>query len=275
MQKSMSRLLVFGCSLLVLIGSRGYGQSNGPNDPPAASATADAPAVAVTPATKPSPNPSSIGRVGVGVKMSLLGAGIEVATPVTQRTNVRAGFNMFNYSRTFNKDGIAYNGQIGFKTVEAHFDIFPLGGRFHVGPGVLAYLGDPVTASAAVPGGQSFSLGGTSYVSDSAVPVTGNGKINFNRAAPMFTLGWGNLVSRREGSHISIPFEIGVAYQGSPKATLNLAGNVCDSPGVNCRNVATDSGVQSQILSEQTKINNSMSFFKLYPIISIGFGYKF
>jgi hypothetical protein len=50
---------------------------------------------------------------------------------------------------------------------------------------------------------------------------------------------------------------------------------VCDSPGVNCRSVTSDSNVQSQILSEQTKLNNSMSFFKLYPIISIGFGYKF
>jgi hypothetical protein len=33
--------------------------------------------------------------------------------------------------------------------------------------------------------------------------------------------------------------------------------------------------VQSNITSEQTKINNSMSFFKVYPIISVGFGYKF
>jgi hypothetical protein len=54
-----------------------------------------------------------------------------------------------------------------------------------------------------------------------------------------------------------------------------LAGNICDSPGVNCRNVATDPAAQANIVSEQNKVNNSMSFFKTYPIISVGFGYKF
>jgi hypothetical protein len=275
MQKSVSRILATGCSLFLAMGALGYGQSGAPAILSTASETAATSAAAVTPTTKLNPSPSSVDRIGMGVKVSLLGAGIEVATPITHRTNLRAGFNMFTYSRTFNKDGIAYDGTLGFKSVEAHYDIFPFAGRFHISPGVLAYIGNPISANASVPGGQSFSLGGTSYYSEGASPVTGKGKINFNQAAPMITVGWGNLVSRREGSHISVPFEIGVAYQGSPKATLNLAGNVCDSPGVNCRSVASDPNVQSQVLSEQTKLNNSMSLFKLYPIISVGFGYKF
>jgi hypothetical protein len=274
MRKSVNQILVLGCSLFLVIGTRGYGQSAVPSVRSTATETADTSA-AVTPATKPNANPQSAGRIAVGVKVSMLGAGFEVAARLTQRTNLRGGFNMISYSRTFNKDGIAYAGTLGFKTVEAHYDIFPFAGRFHVSPGVLAYLGDPITAKASVPGGQSFSLGGTTFVSDSTVPVTGNGKINFNKAAPMITFGWGNLVSRRENSHFAVPFEIGVAYQGSPKASLSLAGNVCASPGVNCSSVASDSNVQSQILSEQTKLNSSMSFFKLYPIIAIGFGYRF
>jgi hypothetical protein len=88
------------------------------------------------------------------------------------------------------------------------------------------------------------------------------------------TVGWGNLVPR-SNKRFSIPFEIGIAFQGSPQTTLNLTGNVCDSPGVNCRSIAGDSVVQSQLRTEQTKINNSLSLFKVYPIISIGFGYKF
>jgi len=214
------------------------------------------------------------GNFGIGVKASLLGGGIEAAARVNQRTNVRAGFNMISYSRGFNKDGVPYSGQLSFKTIEAHYDIFPFGGGFRVSPGVLAYIGDPVTATAAVPGGQTFSLGGTTYYSDPAAPVTGNGKLNFNRAAPLATFGWGNLISRKESKHISVPLEFGVAFQGSPKATLHLAGNACLSPGVNCLSV-TDPTIQAGIQSEQTKINNSMSFFKVYPIISVGLGYKF
>ena len=215
------------------------------------------------------------GRVGIGVKVSLLGAGAEAAFRVTHRTNVRAGFNMINYSRTFDKDGISYGGQLNFKTFEAHYDIYPWAKSFHISPGVLVYAGDPVTAKASVPANQSFSLGDVEYFSDPNNPVTGNGKLDFNKAAPMITVGWGNLVSRKESKHFTVPFEIGVAFQGSPKATLGLAGNVCDSPGVNCRPAATDANVQSNVISEQNKVNNSMSFFKFYPIISVGFGYKF
>jgi hypothetical protein len=237
--------------------------------------TAVTPSSTTTSSSTPAPNGYS-NKVGIGVKGSFLGGGVEVAVPVTYRTNVRAGFNMLSYSRGFDKDGVDYAGQLGFKTLEAHYDFFPWAGSFHISPGLLTYFGSPITASAAVAGGQSFTLGGTTYYSDSTTPVTGTGKITFNRAAPMATLGWGNLVPRNH-KHFVVPFEIGAAFQGSPKATLNLAGNVCPTAagGAGCGSVATYAGIQGNIQSEQTKINNSMSFFKAYPIISIGFGYKF
>jgi len=294
MRTSVCRFVVLAFSLLLTAGSLAYGQATDstvqpvPVPLPVKSVVTDSTAQpsapppdnsAVTPSStttsSPAPAPNEYSKkVGIGVKGSFLGGGVEVALPVTYRTNVRAGFNIFSYSRGFDKDGVDYNGQLGFKTFEAHYDFFPWAGSFHISPGLLSYFGTPITASAAVGGGQSFTLGGTTYYSDPTTPVTGTGKINFNRAAPMATLGWGNLVPRNH-KHFVVPFEIGAAFQGSPKATLNLAGNVCDSPGVNCRSVVTDSTVQSHIQSEQTKINNSMSFFKAYPIISIGFGYKF
>jgi len=225
--------------------------------------------------TRSSDSNEDTGRVGAAVKVSALGGGAEVAARVTHRTNVRAGFNVITYSRGFNKDGIAYNGQLDFKTFEAHYDVFPWAKSFRVSGGVLVYAADPITATALVPGNQSFTLGGVSFISDPANPVSGNGKIVFNRAAPTITFGFGNLVPRKKSKHFSIPVEFGVAFQGSPKATLGLAGGACDSTGVNCRPVASDPTIQSQILSEQNKINNSMSFFKVYPIISAGVGYKF
>lgn len=218
---------------------------------------------------------NDVGTVGIGVKVSLLGFGAEGAVRLSNRTNVRAGFNMISYSRGFNKDGVDYAGQLNFKTFEAHYDVFPFAKSFHISPGVLVYAADPITATASVPGGQNFSLGGVSYYSDPADPVHGNGKINFNRAAPMVTVGWGNLIPRSETKHFSIPVEFGVAFQGSPKATLALAGTACDSTLTVCQNAATNPTIQSNVVSEQNKVNNSMSFFKVYPIISVGLGYKF
>lgn len=216
-----------------------------------------------------------LGEIGVGVEFSSLGAGIEGAVRLTERTNVRAGFNMLKYSRGFDKDGVSYKGELNFRTFEAHLDYFPWAKNFHLSPGLLIYAGDPITATASVPANQSFSLGGVVYYSDPSDPLTGRGKITFYRAAPMITVGWGNLISRKEGKHFSVPFEIGAAFQGSPNASLSLAGSVCAQPGVLCRSVATDSTVQANIVSEQNKINDSMTLFKAYPIISIGIGYKF
>jgi hypothetical protein len=250
-----------------------------PASPDKAPADSSEPPAAAPPAEQ-SPAPAQTGRIlgsklGVDAKVSLLGIGFEAATPITYHTNLRLGFNTFGYSRGFTNDGVNYAANLSFRSFETHFDWFPFKGGFHLSPGLMVYNGNKITANATVPGTDTFTLGGTTYISDPANPVTGTGKIGFNTVAPSFLLGWGNLVPRSEHKHISIPFEIGMLYQGSPKATLDLAGNVCDSPGVGCHNVSGDSTFQSNVLAQQTKLNNDMSFFKVYPIVSVGFGYKF
>lgn len=213
------------------------------------------------------------GVFAFGVKASLLGVGAEVAARVTHRTNLRAGYNILGYSRNFNKDGATYDAHLSFRTVEAHYDIFPWAKSFHISPGMLAYLGNPITANALIPANNSFTLGGHTYYSDPSRLANASGRINFNQISPTATIGWGNLV-HRDNKRFTVSFEIGAAFQGSPKTTLAVGGNVCDSPGVNCRSAASDPNVQSNVVSEQGKINKNLAPFKVYPIFSIGFGYK-
>src|SRR5262249_37691188 len=113
-------------------------------------------------------------RIGVGVKASTLGIGIEAATGVTARSNVRGSFNIYNYDRTAVKDGIHYDGSITLRSVQANFDQY-LFGSFRISPGVLIYNGNRGEANASVPAGRSFSLGNINYFSNPANPVTGNG----------------------------------------------------------------------------------------------------
>jgi len=213
-------------------------------------------------------------EVGVGVKVSTLGVGGELALPVTHRSNVRFGFNAFNYNHTFLKDGVTYKGALDLRSAQAVFDIFPFTAGFHLSPGVLLYNGNKINANAAVPGGQSFTLNGTTYLSDAANPVTGTGKLTFYKAAPMILLGFGNLVPRSK-SRFSVSFEVGAAYQGPPRAALGLSGSACDSTGLNCRTISSDPTIQSNVLAEQAKINKSASPFRFYPVVSFGVGYKF
>jgi len=213
------------------------------------------------------------GKVGLSVGMSSLGAGAEVGVSVARKVNIRGGFNDFSYSRGFGKDGITYNGNLKLRSGSVLLDWFPFGGGFHLSPGALVYNGNGGTANANVPGGQTFTLGGTTYQSDTTNPVTGKGNLGFTKAAPMVLFGWGNLVPRHK--HFSFKIEAGVVFQGSPRATLALAGSACQPGGGSCVNAATDPAVQSSVQAEQIKLNNTLSPFKYYPVISIATGYRF
>ena len=210
--------------------------------------------------------------IGLGVKVSTLGIGGEAALPLGHRSNVRVAFNLFNYSHTFDKDGVTYKGSLNLRSVQATYDFFPLG-SFHISPGVLLYNNNHVGADASVPGGQTLTFNNTDYLSDAADPVGGAGKLTVYKTAPMLLIGFGNLVPRSH--HFSATFEIGAVYQGPPRVTLNLTGSVCDSTGANCRAISSDPTVQANIVAEQDKLNKSASPFRFYPVVSFGIGYKF
>ena len=127
-------------------------------------------------------------------------------------------------------------------SAEAHYDWFPFSHfarSLHLSPGLIAYNDNHMNATASVAGGNNFTLNGVSYESNPANPVTGTGKLSFNKVAPTFLFGFGNLVPRNR-KHFSVNIEAGVAFQGSPKIGLNLAGSAC-APGTDtCSNVATN-----------------------------------
>jgi len=235
------------------------------------------PALVVQP-THVEPAAKSAGRgfpdVGMGVRISSLGVGAEGAVAIVHRVNLRGGFNLLSYGRGFTKDGVSYDGHLNLRSAEAHVDWFPFGGRFHFSPGLLVYNGNNVTANVTVPSGQTFTLGGVSYMSDATNPMTGKGRLDFAKVAPTILAGWGNLVPRKH-RHLSISAEFGVVFQQTPHTALTLAGNACTSDGTTCVNAATDPTVQANVASEVAKINKSVSPFKYYPVLSLGIGYKF
>lgn len=232
-------------------------------------------ALPASPAPPPPSNGDRAAKIGIGAKVSLLGIGIEAATPLSRRFNLRGGFNFLNYSRGFNNDGIHYDATLNFRSAEAHLDWYVLGG-FHISPGVLLYNGNKLSADASVPAGQTFTLGGTQYASDPTGlnPVTGTGELTWPKAAPSILAGFGNLLPR-SGRHFGFNFEVGGAYMGAPTTTLNLKGTACNTSTNVCANAATDPSIQSSIQAQEKKINHDLSPFKFFPQISLGFGINF
>ena len=220
-------------------------------------------------------------RFGVGARASTLGWGVEGAVAVTEKSNVRAGLNFVGFGRTFNRDGIDYNGQLKMRSIETHYDWFLFRG-FRVSPGLLVYNGNHIVGSVSVPGGRQFTIGGNTYYSNPSDKVNGPFRMDFAKPklSPILTVGAGNLV-RREGSRFTVTAEVGVVFQDSPHARLDLQGSVGLTPAGPFFNVASNPQVQADLRAEETKINAGTppydtlrTLLKTFPVISGGIGFR-
>jgi hypothetical protein len=272
-------LLTYAISLLPtpcfaqkeIISARLAAISLAPDANPAAS-----PRLPAAPAAEPAPIGESSAHIGVGVKVGTLGAGGEVAVRVLRSANVRFGFSGLGLGYNFTHDGISYGAKLHMEGAQATFDYFLFHG-FRISPGALLYNGTKITGTVAVPAGSTFTLNNVTYASSAATPLTGAVGVTFRKAAPVLLFGLGNLIPRGR-RHWSISSDFGVAFSGSPRAALNLAGLVCAPPytsGPTCLDVASNATVQANVTAEQSKLNSHLSFFKIYPVLSIGFGYSF
>jgi hypothetical protein len=233
------------------------------------------PSLPAAPPPEPAPGESSA-RIGIGVKVGTLGVGGEVAVRVLHRANVRFGFSGLGLGYNFNRDQINYGARVRMEGAQATFDYFLIGG-FRISPGALLYNGTQITGTASVVSGNTFTLNGFPYESSAANPVTGSLAVTFRKVAPVLLFGLGNLIPRGR-RHWSISSDFGVAFSGSPNAALNLTGLACPvgiTSGPTCLDVASNPIIHSNVIAEQSSVNDKVKFFKIYPVISIGFGYSF
>ena len=212
-------------------------------------------------------------RIAIGTRMGTLGYGGQIATPITRWLNLRGGAEFFNFGYGLINDGTNYNAALHLKSGSISADYYPFRhASFHVSPGALIFK-STLTASMFVPGGNTFSENDTDYTSDPSDPVQGTGKALFERSImPSLTFGFGNMITRRENRHWSVPFEIGAAYAGHTTVNFNLTGSACNIYG--CMSV-NDPSIQQNVALQQAKINEQAKRFQIYPIITSGVAYRF
>jgi hypothetical protein len=231
------------------------------------------------PAAFGSPTISPFSRLAFGGGVSTMGINLQSAINVSRNLNVRGVGNVFNYSlNNFTTNGMTLNGKLNLSSAGVAVDVYPFANHgFRLSPGLLMLNRNGATADVTVAGGTSFELNGVTYYASSTNPITGNGSLGLHTRNPAFTMttGWGNMISRR-GGHLSVPFEVGAAFVGSPNVNVALTGGqACDQYGLNCVNVATDPTVQANLQAQIQKYKNDINPFQYYPILSVGVAYNF
>jgi hypothetical protein len=206
----------------------------------------------------------------IGFRASTLGAGIEIATPLAGRINLRSGFNFFAFNDPFSIDGVNYDARLHLQSSQTTLDWFV--GRFHISPGFL-YVKNSMSAPAFVGPGQTFVLGTQTFLNSVDDPVTGSSSVIFPRTiAPLLLLGYGNLLPR-SGEHLSLPIEVGVAYTGAAQINVALNGTACVTDG--CVNFSQNAEAQKFLKQEINILNEDLKRYPVFPIVSLGLAYRF
>jgi hypothetical protein len=228
--------------------------------------------VPVSPAVAEGPSTRPFRALSIGFTANTLGAGFELATPLSRSLNLRSGINLFSFTYPFNVDNVNYNSNFRLRSSTSTIDWFPGHRSFHISPGIL-YSRNALNAIVSVGPGQTFELGDQSFINSVNDPVGGAATVVFpHQIAPMLMIGFGNIIPRT-GRHFSIPFEIGAAYTGSPRIDVNLNGTACTTDG--CVNFASNAEAQASLKQEISDINEDLKRIPVYPIVSLGFAYRF
>jgi hypothetical protein len=210
--------------------------------------------------------------IAIGFKADTLGAGIEIATPVSRTFNLRSSYNFFAFNDGFNLDGINYNARLHLKSSETVLDWFPRGTLIHVSPGIL-WGKNAMTAPVSVAPGQTFTLGSQTFLNSIDDPITGSSTATYSHSfSPLILVGLDNIIPR-SGRRLSFPFEIGIVYTGSPQLNLNLGGTICTTDG--CVNLSQNIDAQNSLKQEIRNLNKDLNSYPVFPIVSMGIGYHF
>lgn len=197
------------------------------------------------------------GGLAVAVKASTLGAGVELTTNlVPGLLNARLQVNGLKYDKTITDTQVTYDGSIKLFSAGAIADIYPFAGKFRVSGG-LYYNGNKIDITGTPSLNGTFTFNNQSYTAAQVGSV--HGTIDFNHFAPYFGIGWGDAIS--SGSPFGFSFELGALYQGKPKTSIVTSKTV--------------TGLSADIAAEKKKLDDSLDNFKFYPVVALGFNWRF
>jgi len=214
--------------------------------------------------------------LGLAMRVGFAGTGVDVATPLATRFNLRAGTDFFSYSTSFQEEGANVGINLRLRSGHAGLDWFPFGGHFRLSPQIVIGNNNRLVATAIIPSGSTLTLNGQDYISSYSDPMHGAGRVDFRKVSPGFSLGFGNLIPR-DRSHFSIPVEMGFYYAGQPNLQVSFTGSACDPhfpASVGCQSVDQDPTFQQNLAAFKARNNHNLSYASFFPIFSVGFGYR-
>lgn len=216
------------------------------------------------------PGLASAGNLGIAGKASTLGYGIEADYVLSDTFSVRVQYNTYSYDDTFDEDGIDYDGQLDLQSFGVLLDWHPFGGGFRVSAGGFN-VDNKISGQASGEG--TYEIGDEEYTVRPGDDLRLNADMKLGDGfKPYLGLGWGHSPANKGGLLLS--FDVGVLIQGSPDVALDVSGTAEDQFG-NPVDAGNDPTVQAELRKEEKNMEDDLKNFDLYPVVSLGIGWRF
>ena len=192
---------------------------------------------------------------GLGIKAGTLGLGAEARWSGLPYIDLRIGANQYSLNEDGRHANVRYEAELDLETfyltANFHFPMSP----FRITAGAFAN-GNEINMVSSEPG--DFTIGGDFYTA--AEVGTLQSTTTFDSTAPYLGLGFDFELFGKAG----LNFDVGVLWQGDPQVTLTADGTS-----------AGQAGFESSLEAERQELEDDMSDYKAYPVISLSFVYNF
>ena len=193
---------------------------------------------------------------GVGLRVGTLGYGGDFGWHIAPGLNARLGYSTYSHNTSVTNTNVHYDGKLKLSNAPLLFDFSPLG-PFHFTAGIIGNA-NKIDVTGTPASNNTFTINGTTYTASQVGSLSGRLKLG-NSVAPYLGIGWGNVA----GAGVNFYADLGVAYMGSPKASLSAN---CGS-GLSAAQCAQ---LQSDVEAEQRALEDKVKKYKYYPVLGIG-----
>jgi hypothetical protein len=198
----------------------------------------------------------------LGLRAGTLGLGAELSYAVSQNVALRLAADTYSPKTvTITQQDIDYDAKAKLRSASLLFDWFPFANNFRISLGAI-FNRNKVTAAGKPNSSGQFIINGVPINASDVGSL--DAEVTFRKTAPYLGIGYGRPVN----GGLSFISDLGVMFQGVPTSTLTAT---C-SATASAPNCAT---LQSAVASEQATLQDNVSRFKYYPVVSIGLAYTF
>lgn len=209
------------------------------------------------------PAASTAQNAGIAATVGTLGPGVQVAFKTTQKLNVRVGGSYFAVGVNDEIDDevdvrLDGNARVGAFSALADYHVFSNSFRVSAGARINLFKvdGDGVPVEPYCFGDEVDGVCQDKLFQPERLGTLGGTVKYANPVQPYLGLGFGNL--GRGDSRVTVMFDLGVIYTGSPEIELEATGLL--SPTAN--------------EEQEADLNEGLESFVLYPVFSFGIGVR-